>query len=394
MRKNECIPARAPCASPKLRGSASIGGVMRHCWLLSATWCWLVSTAIADVPEPTAPKTLPSGDTIDIGIVSDASIRQVPWPLYADPTFDSPNEGVQGEWGLSEWGTPPTVEAAHSAVAEEATFDPSLREGLINSQVRPSREEGFQVLPEGLLYRSYLAGEKEPRFQLVPFRDLERRRRVWESVLGGRAGLLRYGTYEAVDPEGFQLDLEGAALARVLPDEPSHMLESVDFRFGFVGTWRHDQTAIKMGYYHISSHLGDEFLLANPTFARANYVRDAAVMGIMRDLSDDWQIYGEMGYAMGAQGGAKPLEFQVGTQYTPIADRGIRGSPFIGINSYVREDFGYRQSMNLVAGWQWLGANTRHLFRAGMQYFNGPSMQYSFPNRHDELLGGGIWLDF
>lgn len=351
-------------------------------------WCAAVSTAIADLPEPAAPKPLPSDKMIAAGYDGETT-GEVPWSLYADPVFGSPRMGEQGEWG-----TAPATGSALAAVTDEAVFDPSLREALGTAYMQPGREEGFQVLPAGLLYRSYLAGEKEPRFQLVPFRDLERGRRVWESALGGRAGLLRYGTYGAVDPRGFQLDVEGAALARVLPDEPSHMLEAVDFRFGVVGTWRHDQTAIKMGYYHISSHLGDEFLLANSTFARANYVRDAAVMGILRDLSDAWQIYGEMGYAMGAQGGAKPLEFQVGTQYTPTAEWGIRGAPFFGINSYVREDFGYRQSMNLAAGWQWLGVNTRHLFRAGMQYFNGPSMQYSFPNRHDELLGGGIWLDF
>lgn len=252
----------------------------------------------------------------------------------------------------------------------------------------------FQLLPPGLLYRSYLAGEKEPRFQLVMLRDLERDRRVWESALGGRVGLLRYGTAGAIDPQGFQLDLEGAALSRILPDEPSHMLEAVDFRFGLVGTWRHDRTAVKAGYYHVSSHLGDEFLKANPTVRRHNYVRDAAIIGTMHDLSQDLQIYGEMGYAFGAQGGAKPLEFQFGTQYASAVEWRLRGSPYFGINSHLREDFGFRRSVNLVAGWQWFGAETRHRFRAGLQYFNGPSLQYSFPRRDDELLGAGLWFDF
>lgn len=325
-------------------------------------------------------RTAPDDVADDIQL-TDAIDSVIWWPQHVDPA----------QLELSQMPPP---------LGDPAPFSPTaVEEELIDSALSDSRYqtrtlEGFQVLPSGLLYRSYLAGEKEPRLMSVFFRDVERKRRVWESALGGRVGLLRQGTYGAVDPQGFQLDLEGAALSRVLPDEASHMLEAVDFRIGMVGTWRSDQTAIKLGYYHISSHLGDEFLRANPTFPRVNYVRDAAILGVMRDLSQDWQVYGEMGYAIGAQGGAKPLEFQVGTQYTSSAEWGIRGAPFFGINSYVREDFGFRRSMNLVAGWQWLGADTRHRFRAGMQYFNGPSMQFSFPDRYDKLLGGGIWLDF
>lgn len=342
-------------------------------------WWWFPTTGAADLPEPVPLANFTGGETDDEIFIDSGS--GIGWTLYPDSEH---REFSAAETDLLD-------RMARSATPAEAAL---VNQALNDARYQARTVEGFQVLPAGLLYRSYLAGEKEPRFNSVFFRDTERRRRVWESALGGRVGLLRQGTYGAVDPQGFQLDLEGAALSRVLPDEPSHMLEAVDFRVGMVGTWRHDQTAIKLGYYHISSHLGDEFIKANPTFPRVNYVRDAAIFGLMRDLSDDWQIYGEMGYAVGAQGGAKPLEFQVGTQYASGIEWGIRGSPFFGINSYVREDFGFRRSMNLVAGWQWLGTDTRHRFRAGMQYFNGPSMQYSFPDRYDKLLGGGIWLDF
>lgn len=380
MRKKQCIPARAPFAAYQAGRQSTASTVVFGCLLALATWCWFASTGTADLPEPTAPASL--------------ALLETPENEPLDPRDDAnwwPQDAEAGLLGPSDWLDQPADGARYSATTAEEDL---VNEIFANGRYDTRTAEGFQVLPSGLLYRSYLAGEKEPRFKSVFFRDSHRRRRVWESALGGRAGLLRHGTYGAVDPQGFQLDLEGAALSRVLPDEPSHMLESVDFRIGMVGTWRHDVTAIKLGYYHISSHLGDEFLKANPAFARVNYVRDAAIVGVMRDLSDAWQVYGEMGYAMGAQGGAKPLEFQFGTQYASNTERGIRGAPFFGINSYVREDFGFRRSMNLMAGWQWLGADTRHRFRAGMQYFNGPSMQYSFPNRHDRLLGGGIWLDF
>ncbi len=118
------------------------------------------------------------------------------------------------------------------------------------------------MLPEGLLYRSYLAGEKEPRFQFVPMVERDRGL-IFEAALGGRAGLLRYGNASAIRPEGWQFDIEGAVFARVDPEEESD-LEAADFRAGFLSTWRYGGNAWKAGYYHLSSHVGDEFLIKNP----------------------------------------------------------------------------------------------------------------------------------
>lgn len=250
----------------------------------------------------------------------------------------------------------------------------------------------FQILPSGLMYRSYLAGEKEPRFNAVWLHETGRGL-VWETQLGGRVGLLRYGTTEAVNPQGWQLDMEGGAQARVDPQQQSD-LEAVDFRFGLLSTWRFGPNAFKAGYYHLSSHIGDEFLLRNPTFVRVNYVRDSIILGWTHDLTDDMQIYGEVGYAGGHEGGAEPLEFQYGYQYTPLRAYGLRGAPYFGINGHTRQDGNWATSVNTVAGWQWRGEQTNHLFRLGMQYYTGPALQYEFVGRNETLCGAGIWFDY
>ncbi len=252
----------------------------------------------------------------------------------------------------------------------------------------------FQILPTGLLYRSYLAGEKEPRMMWSALYDVKRQRTIWETALGGRVGLMRYGTFGAIKPQGFQLDLEGAVFARLIPSEPSTMLEGADFRFGLLNTWREDRLAVKWGYYHVSSHLGDEFLLANLDFERINYVRDAAIIGLIFDMNDDSQVYGEVANALGAQGGAKPWEFQFGAQYIPVKKRGLNGSPYLGANTYLRQDFDFRGGFNFIAGWNWFGDLSGERLRIGMQYYRGPSLQYSFFDRSERLIGGGIWFDY
>jgi hypothetical protein len=252
----------------------------------------------------------------------------------------------------------------------------------------------WEILPPGLMYRSYLAGEKEPRMAWSALYDFKRERTVWETALGGRAGLLRYGTDDILNPQGFQLDAEGAVFTRLLPGEPSTMMEAADFRFGFLATYRKERTAYKVGYYHISSHLGDEFLIANPTFPRINYVRDAAIVGVMRDLTPSIQAYGEVANALGREGGAEPWEFQWGCQYCPAPIMGNRGAPYAGVNFYSRQDFNFEPSLNVIVGWNWVGSRTGERFRVGMQYYNGPALQYSFFDRRERLLGGGLWFDY
>lgn len=252
----------------------------------------------------------------------------------------------------------------------------------------------YQILPKGLMYRSYLAADREPRMQFLHLYDTRSKQIVWDAVLGGRVGLLRYGTVGPARTEVFQLDLEGAVFARVLPSEPSSMLTGSDYRVGMFGTWKFDRTAWKAGFYHLSSHVGDEYQLAHPLFQRINYVRDSLLTGISYDLSDISRIYGEIGYAIGVQDGAKPLELQAGFEYTPIARSSLRGAPFCAINGHFREEFDLGCGVNLASGWGWHGRETGHRLRIGLNYYNGPSLQYEFFDQWENLVGGGIWFDY
>jgi hypothetical protein len=207
-------------------------------------------------------------------------------------------------------------------------------------------------------------------------------------------GILRHGTRGAIDPQGWQIDLEGAALARVAPNDPSAPLHATDYRAGVQWTRRTGGTAYKAGYYHISSHVGDEFLEVNPGFVRINYVRDSLIAGVMHDLSPDAQVYGEVGYAVGVGGGAEPLEFQFGVQYLPLGDVWRRGAPFAAVNAHLREEVDFGGGVNVLAGWRWRGEESGHVLRVGLQYYNGKSIQYSFFDRDEQLFGLGIWFDY
>ena len=164
----------------------------------------------------------------------------------------------------------------------------------------------WQILPSGLMYKSYLAGNREPRLggQLV-----YERKEGWllDATLGGRVGVLRYGTNNDFWPQGWQVDIEGAAFPRLDQDRD---LVGTDFRAGVPLTTRQGPWEMKVGYYHYCSHVGDLYLMAHSDFQRINYVRDSIIWGVAVHLNPDVRLYSEASWAFRADNGAEPWEFQ------------------------------------------------------------------------------------
>ncbi|MCY2990683.1 MAG: DUF1207 domain-containing protein [Planctomycetota bacterium] len=250
----------------------------------------------------------------------------------------------------------------------------------------------WQLLPDGVIYHSYLAGVKEPRFASVWNHDATAGN-LWDIALGGRVGILRYGTEAAERAEGWELDFEGAAFPR-LDRDLERDLVAIDFRVGLPLTYGYERWQTKLAYYHSCAHLGDQFMLRFPDVPRTDYSRDAIVWGNSYFPIDALRLYAEVSWAFRMWGVAKPWEFQVGADYSPLATaRDFRGSPFAAVNAHFREDVDYAGDLVVQVGWQWRGA-TGHLFRLGAQYFNGNAETYEFFRRQEQKIGFGIWYDF
>ena len=87
----------------------------------------------------------------------------------------------------------------------------------------------LQVLPDGLMYQPYMASAHEERLagQWVEDQNLGW---IWDVALGGRVGILRYGNDNASQPEGWQVDLGGAAFPRLQLNRDLDVV-SCDYKF-------------------------------------------------------------------------------------------------------------------------------------------------------------------
>jgi len=288
----------------------------------------------------------------------------------------------------------PTGESADVRVLPVREWlEPGWLAGLFDGPGSHQEPWSWSLLPDGLMYTSYAAAERDPRLSTA-FLQEANGDMVWDSALGGRVGIVRFGNTSSLFPEGWQLDVEGAAFVRLLPEDERDV-QAVDYRAGVPLTYRRGPFQWKFGYYHISSHLGDEWLLKHPDFERVNYVRDALVMGVGYYPIESVRLYFEVGNAViFTSGGAEPWEIQTGFEYGTHAPTGWRGAPYLAANVHLREEVDWGGSLNVLAGWQWRGRLSSHVFRAGFQYYNGKNAQFSFLQDNQQLFGAGIRYDF
>ncbi len=244
--------------------------------------------------------------------------------------------------------------------------------------------------PQGFLYRTYWASSAEPRMSTQLWGDSTDNVNL-DSQIAGRLGIVRFGLPDA--EEGFQLDLLAGAKLRQDLDHEIDMV-GTDYRFDLPLTYRQGTQAWKFGFYHVSSHTGDEFLLNHPGFPRLNYYRDALYFGYSFSATPELRLYAELDYAF-FRDYADPWHIQFGFDYGPVEPTGARGAPFLAMNVHLREELNFGGNIQVQGGWAWngegLGAGT---LRTGPFFYSGGSPQFSFYQQNEQQFGWGLWYDF
>ncbi len=261
--------------------------------------------------------------------------------------------------------------------------------GKYSPQSLSPSEWTWHVRPVGVLYHTYWSSAQEPRLgtQIVRTEDGT----FQDSSIGGRLGLLKFGPRNS--GQGFQLDLLGGAKLRQDWDHGLDVLSS-DFRYDILGTFADGPHRFKLGFYHISAHTGDEFLLQNPSFERVNFFRDVAVLGYSYYPTPDLRLYSEIGWGFHTEF-SEPWELQVGIDYGPSRPTGNLGAPFFSLNAHLREELDFGGNLAMQAGWSWRGNTLGDgLLRTGAYLYEGGTPHQAFFSQHETQFGWGLWYDF
>jgi len=363
---------------------------------------------MASKPRPTPARDL--APTLAAWWVCAALVAVAASPLAAQPPAAIPDQPVpDGRDGIVALPPP----ATRGPVILDDAYDPYEAGPLLPDAGGPPggaapfddlwapRPWSWHLLPNNLIYTSYLAGPKEPRLGTVwyddtgrdPFDPAIENGWMWDMTAGARVSILRYGSDPVLHPQGFEVQVEGAAFVRLDPGDEID-LRSSDYRFGIplvfgIGRWQ-----TKLGYYHLSAHLGDEAMNKHRDYMRVNYLRDAIVWGNSYYVFDWLRIYGDVGYSFNNDGGSEPWEFQFGTELIQARPTGIHGAPFLAVNGISRQELDWGGNVCVQTGWAWRGRRSEKLYRIGFEYLYGSDPQFAFTPRNQNRAGIGMWYDF
>lgn len=93
-----------------------------------------------------------------------------------------------------------------------------------------------------------------------------------------------------------QFEIEGAVWAVFDPCTESAPLINADYYVGFPLSYAIDRWQFRLRPFHISSHIGDEFLLNHPGFDRRNASNEYLDFFVSFDITPELRFYGGVGY--------------------------------------------------------------------------------------------------
>jgi hypothetical protein len=252
--------------------------------------------------------------------------------------------------------------------------------GSENASEPPIAEEAIRD-PNGHPFRSLASSPLEPVHRLAPVHVSRGEEEGWVALaeLGDR---LSFWIHR--DAEG-RFELAGAlgigAFSRFDLETTNNEFQEVHYRVGFMLRARYRGIAARADFYHISSHLGDEYLLRT-----GREPIDASREGIeilLQTAPHPWLlVYGGGGVLTRSTGSLRRLSARGGLELSPPSSSRIR--PYLSLEVYGWEEVDW-EPLAAMEGGIAIGAHSR----LGLLFSTGPSRADQFVHENETLFGLG-----
>jgi hypothetical protein len=252
-----------------------------------------------------------------------------------------------------------------------------------------SAETETTWLPSDLLFPHPLADPRGPfTGSRVQVSLIEDRNTKLENAFGEEQSLVRVKGVE----DAFELVAEGGVFARFDVDENLDM-DAADFRVGFPLVYRRGPLALKLHPWHITSHLGDEFIEREGA-TRLSYGRNELAFGAAWHATSSLRLHAEGGWGFAIDAINDPWRVMGGAE---VVDRLLGADApdvYLAANATAWKETDWTPQLNLQAGVWLRSMSTPRGLRFGAEYFRGQSAQTQFFRTRDHYVSVGFWIHF
>lgn len=184
-----------------------------------------------------------------------------------------------------------------------------------------------------------------------------------------------------------QIELEGGLWAVFDPLHESSPLMNADYYVGVPITYAFGNWSFRLRGYHISSHIGDEFLLDHPGFDRRNPSAESLDFFVSHDLTSEIRLYGGLGVVVHQDESFKcgrfyascGMELHVSRLgFTDIAQQ-VYGRPYYGMHFHFQTQQERHVNQTYVMGYEWGKlCGLQRILRVFFEYHDGYSLEGQF----------------
>ncbi len=274
----------------------------------------------------------------------------------------------------------------------EGAIDPARPEGAVEAY---SLDGAKGFLPRGLLFAPFHADPRWPHFSAA-YRGY--RTNDLTAAFAGTFGET-FSLYRNRAPLSGQWELVLQAGVFSLFDLSATSLDLVnaDYNVGLLTAYRSGKFSGFLRLHHQSSHLGDEFILANQRVQRINLSYEEVDVKLAYDVSDWIRGYAGGGYLVHRDPSTvEPFSTQWGIELTsPVTFFSGAITPICYADFQSNERSQWAIAQSIMAGLRFENARIgNRQLQLLAQYFAGPSPDGQFYRQHSHWFGVGLHFYF
>ena len=157
-------------------------------------------------------------------------------------------------------------------------------------------------------------------------------------------------------------------------------LINADYYVGIPWAYAYDNWSHRFRLYHVSTHLGDEFIFKHPKFVKNKVSFEAIDFYSSYQLTEAIRLYGGVGWIFSKK---NPLYTEWGTELRLLGHKnlyyGLYGQPFLAMHFHLESGKKAKNSVTYALGYEWsklqgIGRKMRLFF----QYHDGYSVDGQF----------------
>ena len=247
-----------------------------------------------------------------------------------------------------------------------------------------SKKEWHGVwLPQStILYPTQIANPRQISFSSgFRFQDKIGGKVATEITFGDQFPLYRWANFKGGD---LQLEAEGGVFGVFDVYKKDFPFDNADYYGGFPLTYARGPWSYRLRLYHVSSHVGDEFLQHHAHFGRKNKSFEALDLSTDYQITKNLRLYAVLG---GVVHSDNEMSMKFGYIEYGFEARGPRtdfkqlfGQPFLAVHMQNWQENHYAEDITYALGYEWgkiYGIGRK--VRAFLEYHNGfsPDGQFS-----------------